>query len=132
MSEHIQLIMFILIVGGICVIFLQEVVHGRTLEKMRLEAIEAFRHVHIRSNDPKFSFAGSDAIIIKIEEPANPQREPASWFILTIFARNEFGEYFMFKSTKPTPFVKHVPHNVARLVLKDLYKWPPTESQIKQ
>jgi hypothetical protein len=125
MSRYSPLVGVALFASVAGLIAWRSAVHGRKLETARQEALKAFRSSCAKSTDPKFGFSGASATIVKIEEPANPHRESASWFTLTIFARNEFGEYFMFKSAKPTPFLKHMNHVVAKQVLRHEYTPPP-------
>ena len=126
MSRHLSLVAGAVLVSVPCLIVWRGVVHARKLERARREALSSFHNLRVISIDPKLGFSGSTATIVKLEEPSNAHREPASWFTLTIFARNEYGEYFMFKSTKPEPFLKHVTHAIAKQVLKNEYKTPPS------
>lgn len=127
MSEYLPLLVYAALIGVPVLIVWDGIRKTRKLEAARSEARQAFASTLIESSDPRFSLNGNTAKIIKIEEPANPYREPTAWFTLTIFARNEFGEYFMFKSTRPKPIIKHVSHSVALQVLKDDYV-PPSEA----
>lgn len=126
MSEYLSLLIYAALIGGPVLIVWDGIRKTRKLEAARGEARKVFASTLIESNDPRFSFNGNTAKIVKIEEPANSYREPTAWFTLTIFACNEFGEYFMFKSTRPKPIVKHVSHSIAMQVLKDDYV-PPAE-----
>jgi len=127
MFEYLSLLVYAALIGVPVLIVWDGIRKTRKLEAARSEARQAFASMLIESSDPRFSLNGNTAEIIKIEEPANPYREPTAWFTLTIFARNEFGEYFMFKSTRPKPIIKHVSHSVALQVLKDDYV-PPSEA----
>jgi hypothetical protein len=127
MSEYLSMLLYAAIVCGPALIIWDGVRKTRKLEAARNEAHQAFATAVIASNDHRLSFNGSTAKVVKVEEPANPYREPTSWFTLTIFARNEFGEYFMFKSTRPKPLIKHISHPMALKLLKDAYV-PPAEA----
>lgn len=49
----------------------------------------------------------------------------ALWYYLTQIVRNPSGEYFLLKTTDQAPFIRHLPHNRAKLLLKENYKPPP-------
>lgn len=94
------------------------------LLRRRRDAMAAFRATSIESDDPRFRFSGATSTVVKEEEFYN-RRQPEDGYMLTLFARNEAGEYFMFKATTPHPYVKHVEHRIAKVVLKDAYVPPP-------
>lgn len=121
MSEYLPLLVYAAIIGGPALIVWDGIRKSRRLNAARESARRAFDRARVDSTDPRLVFNGRTATIVKVEEPANPYREPAAWFTLTIFARNEFGEYFMFKSTRPKPLIKHMPHSLAQHVLKADY-----------
>ena len=93
------------------------------LSKLRSAALAQFRQAHTASQDNRLQFNGESAQIVLQEEVGGVSgilaRSPN--YILTIYARNEHGEYFMFKSSPNKPLLKHVPAEVARAVLKELY-----------
>jgi len=103
-------------------------VQSRKLERARQEALDLFRSSQVESADPRLAFSGATATIVKVEEPANPHRHHVSDFTLTVIARNDAGEYFMFKSTKPKHFIKYLTHAVAKQVLKRDYMPPSAEA----
>lgn len=121
MFEHLPLLVYAALIGWPALMFLDGIRKKRRLDAARRNARQAFDNARVESTDPTLVFNGRTATIVKVEEPANPYREPTAWFTLTIFARNEFGEYFVFKSTRPKPFIKHMPHSLARQVLKADY-----------
>lgn len=127
MVDYASLLVYAALLGAPAFIFWDGISKKRELDAARNEARLAFENSRIESNNPRFAFNGSTATIVKIEEPDNPYRQPTAWFTLTIFARNDFGEYFMFKSIRPKPLVKHIAHSVARQVLKGEYL-PPIEA----
>ena len=47
-------------------------------------------------------------------------------FSLTLYAKNDAGEYFMFKFNMASQIIKHVPANIAKAVLKHRYIAPLT------
>ncbi len=127
MSEYLPLLVYAALIGGPALIVLDGIRKKRRLDAARRNARQAFDSARVESTDPKLVFNGKTATIVKVEEPANPYRERTAWFTLTIFARNELGEYFMFKSTRPKSLIKHMPHSLARQVLKADYV-PPAEA----
>jgi hypothetical protein len=78
-------------------------------------ALASFRDTKVVSGDPRQAFDGATARIVLQElVGAGP--------VLTVYARNDQGEYFMFKASGSSTWVKHVPHPVARQVLKGRYR----------
>ena len=111
------------------------------LEKQTKEAVDAFKMVKIPSTNLRYALDGALARIVKIEaiDKASDNGHylktlftlPLIFtftFTLVIYATNEYGEYFMFrKRSNHKPFIKHVPQNVAKVVLKNLYEAPVLE-----
>jgi hypothetical protein len=52
-------------------------------------------------------------------------------YVLTVYAMNEHGEYFMFRSNKPSPYIKHMTQTMAKVVLKDKYIRPSSAQVIQ-
>jgi hypothetical protein len=92
----------------------------------RRAAREQFQTVRVSSSNPKYSFTGSTATIVRTEETGGVRGllSQKNDYVLTIYARNESGEHFMFRSTASEPYVKHVPHTIAIHVLGAAYKAP--------
>ena len=95
------------------------------LESLRELAMQQYQQAACTSTDERYCFNASTASIIKVEEGGGAQQDS---FTLTIFARNPFGEYFMFTTTSPFEdrLLKYVAHRVARVVLEDAYVEPGT------
>ena len=99
-----------------------------TLQELRASALEIFRSVVIESSHAKYSLHGSTATIAKQEESYLSDDHGASKnYTLTLFVRNEFNEYFLFKSTQPKPYLKHISHVNAKVILKHDYIPPHPE-----
>lgn len=81
------------------------------------QAREKFRGLKIESPQAHLVLDGSAATVV-LEQISGMDSVD---FIFTLYARNHAGEYFLFKSSGGKEFVKHVPHNVAKAVLKDRY-----------
>ena len=92
--------------------------------ELRDAAMNDFRKSRLNAQRPEYCFDGESAQIMLINETGID----ADSFSLTIYSRNEAGEYFMFKATKDKPWMRHVAHNKARLVLK--CKYIPKESHV--
>jgi hypothetical protein len=93
---------------------------GALLEAARRQ----FRSVHFLSSTPSLELIGETAEVMKEEETGNTPKNRESDYVLTVYARNEFGEYFMFRSGSPNPFVKHMEHRIAKVLLKGAYVAP--------
>lgn len=79
---------------------------------------EKFRALKIESAQPHLILDGSTATVV-IEQNSGLEGDG---FMYTLYARNHAGEYFMYKASGGRQFVKHVPQNIAKVVLKDRYQ----------
>ncbi|MDQ5898536.1 MAG: uncharacterized protein QG612_2622 [Pseudomonadota bacterium] len=102
---------------------------ARRGHRMLLAAAQAqFRASSIRVRDSRYSFDGARATIVR-EQVSTPLRERLSASPgvchLTIYATNELGEYFVFRSIgEGSGKLKHLPHRRAREVLGKRYVTP--------
>ena len=84
------------------------------LVELRRSADEEFRRCFVGADDPRFSFSGNEAAIQRQEEVGGVRGvlEAQADFSVTIYAKNPYGEVFMFKwfSKSEKPFVKHLPN----------------------
>ncbi|MGJ7535973.1 MULTISPECIES: hypothetical protein [unclassified Variovorax] len=81
-----------------------------------------FSRVVIASRDPHFALDVSTAEVMSDSETSAPRYGA---YRFTRIVRNEFGEYFMLKSTPGSEaFVKHVSQEAARVILKSRYLPP--------
>ncbi len=97
------------------------------LTQFRIDADEQFRSLHVSSNRASLVFDGAEAEVVWNEEhvEAAPGGGAIIGHSITRYAMNRSGEYFMFRSNiGARPFIKHLPHDRAKLVLKDKYREP--------
>lgn len=85
-------------------------------------AEKQFLDVSINSSNPRYSFEGRTATVVrKVKDQSNGEDTS---YALTIYALNERGEYFVFRSDGKSPSVKHIEHRLAKIVLKNEYLFP--------
>ena len=85
-------------------------------------ATRQFLESVIHSNDPRFAFEGRSAVVVrKDEDHSNGEN---TTYVLTVYARNQYGEYFVFRSDGSKPSVNYLEHRLARVVLKHEYVGP--------
>jgi hypothetical protein len=87
-------------------------------------AYAQFKSVAIHSENPRYAFSGATAQVISEYETVSRSDGAVTFYSCTRHARNQFGEYFLFKSGEPAPYVKHMSHEMARVVLKTKYLQP--------
>ena len=90
---------------------------------MRRDAVKTFLSCRLESGDFRYNFFGHAATVIRAEEGFNPRRDP-SMFSMTIYAHNEAGEYFMFITNDPKPYIKHLSRERVRQVLGPDWETP--------
>jgi hypothetical protein len=85
-------------------------------------ARQQFAETRVESRDPKYSFAGDTAQVVReLQDTSNGENTS---YLLTIYARNSHNEYFVFRSDGDKHNVKHLVHAIAQVVLKDDYQSP--------
>src|SRR4051812_31445883 len=98
----------------------------RHLAKFRAAAYAQFRDIKVHSTERKYCFDGATAAVISESENLSrgEEKDDVS-YMLTCFARNVEGEYFMFISNEDCrPFFKHVSHSNAKIALGGKYVAP--------
>jgi hypothetical protein len=100
------------------------VARQRQFSSQRAAALERLKSVCYSSSEEKYSLNGSTASIVKCEE-SDLIHNGRSECRLTVYLRNEAGEYFMVMPMLPKPYVKHMSHESARAILKGKYVSPP-------
>nr|WP_315228439.1 hypothetical protein [uncultured Albidiferax sp.] len=95
------------------------------LSPRRKAAQAQFRATKVAAADARYALDGANATIAKEEETTGASDGSDFGYVLTIFACNAYGEYFMFKSGNTVPYVKHMSHAVAKAALKEKYLPPP-------
>ena len=98
----------------------------KSLAEAQRNAKQQFQQLHVSAIDLRFALVGSSARIVKIEETGgiNGLFDRSPNYVLAIYAQNESGEYFMFRSSGDKPYIKHLSHEVARQVLGTRYQTP--------
>lgn len=85
-------------------------------------AMRQFQESAIHSNDPRFAFEGRSALVVRQDEDHSNGENTT--YALTVYARNQYGEYFVFRSDGNTPSVNYLEHRLARIILKHDYGGP--------
>ena len=94
---------------------------------LRAQAKEQFLQSESTPSELRYRFRGSMAKVIREEEfgPIRGILSTKTDYMLTIYATNEAGEFFVFKSSPVGQGrIKHMPPEIARAVLKDQYVPP--------
>jgi len=94
-------------------------------EDLKKQLESDFRDVLVTSTDPRFSFDGRTAVVVKDDESVKTSNYAVVGMRVTRLARNGAGEYFLFlwdESRKP--FFKHVDQSNAKLLLGPKYVSP--------
>ncbi|WP_132649816.1 hypothetical protein [Rubrivivax gelatinosus] len=94
------------------------------MAKLREQARAQLRDVRIASAEPALCLEGHRAEVVDESENVIHDDGRVDGFYLTWIARNEHGEYFLLKTTDARPYVKHLPQDRARIVLKSKYIAP--------
>jgi hypothetical protein len=97
--------------------------------RMREMALAQLRDSKLNSTIDQYVFNGATARLIKQEDSSFNERNGP--YVLTVYAMNEHGEYFMFRSNKPNPYIKHMTQTMAKVVLKDKYIRPSSAQVIQ-
>jgi hypothetical protein len=85
-------------------------------------AMRQFLESVIHSNDPRFAFEGRSAVVVRQDEDHSNGENTT--YVLTVYARNQYGEYFVFRSDGNKPSVNYLEHRLARVILKHDYAGP--------
>lgn len=98
---------------------------NNTVARKKARGRKEFSTVRLDSKDPRFEFSAESSEVVHEEETGlDPRTSSSKHYCLTIYARNPHGEYFMFKSGQQKSYVKHVSHDMARMVLGSKYCSP--------
>ena len=82
-------------------------------------AMQQFLESTIRSSNSKFSFEGRNASVVRKDEDRT--NGESTTYALIVYATNQHGEYFVFKSDGKTFSVRHLEHRLAQVILKHEY-----------
>jgi len=97
--------------------------HRREMAEARAKADQEFRKFSIQSDDPRYAFHGSTATVLHDHESWARGRSGLLNYFLTRYAKNEYGEYFVYMtqgSFGDKPFVKHLAPDYASAVLNTM------------
>jgi hypothetical protein len=92
----------------------------RHIRELQARATRDFLNIEFMSQDSRCALRGATALVERREETGGVRGLFAGTadFSVTIYARNEYGERFLFKWTSNSeraPFVKHLPGDFATL-----------------
>jgi len=108
---------FVLSLLGIAAYLLYSKIRGSA---SRLDvAMQQFLESTVRSSDSKFAFEGRSAVVVRKDEDRS--NGESTTYALVVYAINQHGEYFVFKSDGKTPSVSHLEHRLAQVILKHEY-----------
>jgi hypothetical protein len=106
---------FVLVLGGIALagVFWRHAADRRHIRELQESASRAFRSTVINAGETRLGFNGVTAVVERREEVGSVRGifEKTADLGVTIYARNEFGEQFLFKwfsKSSHAPFVKHL------------------------
>jgi hypothetical protein len=94
---------------------------------LKAQAKQQFLKAESNASQPRYRFQGVTATVIREEEfgPIRGVLSGETEYTLTIYATNEAGEFFVFKSSPAGQGrLKHMQPEIARAVLKDQYVPP--------
>lgn len=89
--------------------------NARSLTKAaKATAMGKFREVSVTSDDPRFSFDGATARVLKVEETGVIWNPSSGAYTLAVWAENHCGEVFLVRVNSGEVLVKQVPASVMR------------------
>jgi hypothetical protein len=94
----------------------------QALSAMRQAAIARFKELTVPASEPRLELNGKSAEVVLVETLGIDRDS----FSCTLYARNQAGEYFMFKTSGEKHWLKHVEPVVAKAVLKNRFIEPST------
>lgn len=98
----------------------------RSAPELRSKAMLQFRECKLHANEERYCFQGNAATIVRQHEfgPIRGLLSKKSEYMSTVYATNDFGEYFVFKSSTEGCCVKHLSTTIARVIFKEEYVAP--------
>lgn len=103
----------------------------RATQNLKSAAFVQFQSIFLDGNEERYCFCGSKARIVRQDEfgPIQGILSKKPEYRLTIYATNEAGEYFVFRSSeRGSGSIKHLEPKIAAVVLKELYVAPSIAS----
>jgi hypothetical protein len=98
------------------------------LRPVRERAVQDLKAVRVSSANARLALDAAVAEVMDQSETVQHDEGRVSAFYLTQIVRNPEGEYFLLKTTDKRPYVKHLPQERAKFVLKAKYR-PPGQPQ---
>ena len=96
-------------------------------EELRSKARAQLQGVRVESpTSPALQLEGVNVEVMSESENVVSEEGAIQWYYLTQIVRTPSGEYFLLKTTDKAPFIRHLPQNRAKLLLKQNYKPPPS------
>ena len=97
--------------------------HRREMNELHSKALTQFRNASLESPHDQFRFNGSQAAIMDEKVEWARYDVGSTHYVLTVYARNPAGEYFIFRSKLDGPAtVKHISPGLAKVILKSKFK----------
>jgi hypothetical protein len=115
--DDLNLIWLVLIV----VALIAAVMYGKPRMSRFDIAQRQFLETTLHSENKMFSFDPKTATIVRQDNDPNCE---FTTYPITIYARNESGEYFVYRSDGVKLSIKHLEHGIAKIVLKNEYISP--------
>jgi hypothetical protein len=99
------------------------------IARLRTRAHAQFKNSKVDCADARYAFSGQTVRIVMDLERRQTREGYTSDVVLERYCMNASGEYFHFISnSEGRPYIRHVPHRMAKLVLKQHYVPPPSEA----
>jgi hypothetical protein len=116
----VNLISLLVIVGAL----MAALTYGKlSRRKSRFDVAQMqFFETTLYSKNCKFSFDPNTATIVR--KDVDQTSGESTTYAVTIYARNESGEYFVFRSDGVVPSIKHLDQSLAKIILKNDFVSP--------
>lgn len=114
-------------------IFWRHAADRRHFRELQQEATRAFESLVVKSADERYQLRGANATVERRDETGGARGifENTASLDVTIYARNEFDERFIFKwhsKSRHKPFVKHLPGQVSSVASTNIPLNSPNEA----
>ncbi|SHG65800.1 hypothetical protein SAMN05428948_1483 [Massilia sp. CF038] len=97
-------------------------VRAKSARAFRARFDRQFLEAKLELSDPLYQFDGASATVIATVEEMGKRGNAGFLLSIERYARNQHGEYFLVRSDEPgAPFVKHVSHRIAKVILAEKY-----------
>lgn len=100
----------------------------RATAGFRTRAHAQFKNSRVDSVDARYAFCGHSVRVVTERQRRHSREGWTTDVVLERYCVNDSGEYFHFISNSGgQAYIRHVPHHLVRLVLKDKYV-PPADA----